>query len=88
MSTPDNPDLSELVDGLSQLPPVTLEALRLLDEQRLMFGGWYPTVSLEVAVSATQELIAYLKDCAALADRLKALTPIILPTLEIPSWPL
>ncbi len=76
-----------LVDCLSQVPPIELEAVRLLHALPAM-GGWFPTVPPDCLVAATQELITYTKDCAALLDKLTYLPPIILSTVEIPEWPL
>lgn len=82
-------DVHGLVDCLSHVPPVELQAVRLLqDLPPTSAGGWFPTVPPECVVEATQELIIYTKSCAALADKLKYLAPIVLPTLEIPEWPL
>jgi len=77
------------VDCLSHVPPVELLAVRLLNERRLASaGGWFPAVPPECVTDATQELIAYTKSCAALLDKLIYLSPVVLPTLEIPEWPL
>ncbi len=74
---------------LNHVPPVELLAVRLLNERRLTSaGGWFPAVPPECVADATQELIAYTKSCAALLDKLTSLSPVVLPTLEIPEWPL
>lgn len=82
-------DAQGLVNCLSQIPPVELQAVRLLHDARLtVSGGWFPTVPPDCIAQATQELITYTQACAALLDKLKYLAPIIIPTLEIPEWPL
>jgi len=83
-------DVLELVDCLSQIPPVELQAVRLLNDLRLTAtgGGWFPTVPPETVVSATREIIDYTKSCAALLEKLTSLTPITLSTVEILEWPL
>ena len=78
-----------LVDCLRQIPPVELQAMRLLRElPRSLAGGWFPAVPPHDVATATHELIEYTQSCAALIEKLKFLAPIILPTLEIPEWPL
>ena len=82
-------DVQGLVDCLSQIPPAELEAMRLLQAMPLhSAGGWFPVVPPECVADAARELIAYTKACAALTEKLKYLSPVILPTLEIPEWPL
>lgn len=79
-----------LADCLSQLPPVELQAVTLLRDARQMAetGDVLPTVPPDQIAAATTELIAYTKACAALLRNLAYLTPVILPNLECPSWPL
>lgn len=82
-------DVQGLVDCLSQIPPVELEAVRLLRAlPPHSAGGWFPVVPPDCVADAARELIAYTKACAALTEKLKYLSPVILPTLEIPEWPL
>ena len=82
-------DSIQLVDCLSQIPPVELQAVTLLNDLRFtMTGGWFPTVLPEVAVSATREIIDYTKSCAALLEKLTSLAPVTLSTVEILEWPL
>ena len=82
-------DAQGLMDCLSQIPPVELQAMRLLRKlPRSSAGGWFPAVSPYDVATATCELIEYTQSCASLVEKLKFLTPIILPTLEIPEWPL
>ncbi len=78
-------DVQDLVDCLSQIPPVELEALRLMRALPVSpTGGWFPAVSPDGIADAARERIAYTKACAALADTPNALSPVILPTLDIP----
>lgn len=82
-------DADGLVDCLSHVPPVELLAVRLLNERRLTAAsGWFPAAPPECVGKTTQELIAYTRACAALLDKLTALSPVVLPTLEISEWPL
>jgi len=82
-------DARGLVDCLSQIPPIELQAVELLCSlPRNPTGGWFPIVPPECVAQATQQLIAYTRSCAALLDKLKYLPPTTLPTLEIPEWPL
>jgi len=82
-------DSIQLVDCLSQIPPVELQAVRLLNDLRLTAtGGWFPTVPPETVVSATREIIDYTKSCAALLEKLTSLAPVTLSTVEILEWPL
>ena len=82
-------DAQGLVDCLSQIPPVELEAVRLIRTLPLTStGGWFPAVTPDCVAEAACELIAYTKACAALTDKLQYLSPVILPTLDIPEWPL
>ena len=79
----------ELVDCLSQIPPVELQAVKLLNDLRLnATGGWFPTVPPDAVVSATREIIDYTKSCAALLEKLTSLAPVTLSTVEILEWPL
>ncbi|MHB8625531.1 MAG: hypothetical protein ACYDBJ_00650 [Aggregatilineales bacterium] len=79
-----------LVDCLSRLPPLELHAVTLLREARQVaaMGGVLPAVPAERVAAATTELIAYTKACAALIGKFASLTPVILPGLECPTWPL
>ncbi len=82
-------DSIQLVDCLSQILPVELQAVRLLNDLRLTaMSGWFPTVPSEMVVSATREIIDYTKSCAALLDKLTSLAPVTLSTVEILEWPL
>ncbi len=83
-------DVQGLVNCLSQVPPVELQAVTLLRELRCTSatGGWFPAVQPDCVVEATRQLIDYIKSCATLLDKLKYLAPITLPMLEIPEWPL
>ena len=82
-------DAQGLVDCLSQIPPVELQAMRLLRElPRSSADGWFPAVPPNDVATATCELIEYIQLCAALVEKLKYLVPVTLPMLEIPEWPL
>jgi len=83
-------EATELVNCLERVPPVELQALALLQalHGHESAGGTLPIVSQETLTSATSELIAYTKSCAALASKLQYLTPIVLSTVECASWPL
>jgi hypothetical protein len=82
-------DVFDLVDCLSQIPPVELQAVKLLNDLRLTtLGGWFPTVPPESVVNTTREIIDYTKLCAALLEKLTSLAPVILSTVEILEWPL
>ena len=82
-------DAQGLVDCLSQIPPVELQAMRLLRElPRSSAGDWFPEVPPNDVATATCELIEYTQACAALIEKLKYLAPVILATLDIPEWPL
>ena len=81
-------DVLDLVDCLSQIPPVELQAVKLLNDLRLTtLGGWFPTVPSDAVVSATREIIDYTKSCAALNEKLTSLAPVTLSTVEILEWP-
>jgi|GEM_PF-716114 len=81
---------TELVNYLEHVPPVELQAVALLQMMNgdTSAGGALPIVSQEMLTSATSELIAYTKSCAALASKLQYLTPIVLSTVECAAWPL
>jgi len=82
-------DVQDLVDCLRQIPPVELEALRLIRALPVSStDGWFPAASPDGIAEAARELIAYTKACAVLADTLNALSPVILPALDILEWPL
>ena len=83
-------DVKGLVDCLSQLSPVELQAVTLLREVRQMAaaGGALPAVPPDTLAAAASELIGYTKACAALIGKLAYLSPVILPELECPAWPL
>ena len=83
-------DVQRFIDCLSQIPPVELQAVTLLREARQMaaMGGTFPAVLPDTLAAATTELIAYTKACAALIGKLAYLSPVILPELECPAWPL
>ena len=84
-------EMAVLMDCLHQIPPLELKAMTLLREVRLTAntGSLFPTVPVECVVAATQELVQYTTACAALQRKLaEQLAPVILPTLEIPEWPL
>lgn len=82
-------DAAGLLDCLSQIPPLVLQAVVLLQEQRRTTNGsWFPTVPPGCVAEAAQELIAYTRSCVALTDRLQYLPPVMIPDLEIPTWPL
>ena len=82
-------DVCDLLDCLSQISPVELQAVRLLNDLRLTaMGGWFPTVPPETVVNATREIIDYTKLCAALLEKLASLAPVTLSTVEILEWPL
>ena len=81
---------TELVNCLEHVPPVELQAVVLLQviHRHESASSALPTVSQEMLTSATSELIAYTKSCAALASKLQYLTPIVLSTVECSAWPL
>jgi hypothetical protein len=82
-------DSIQLMDCLSQIPPVELQAVKLLNDLRLTAtSGWFPTVPPETVVSATREIIDYTKSCAVLLEKLTSLAPVTLSTVEILEWPL
>jgi len=83
-------EATELVNCLEHVPSVELQAVVLLQaiHGHESAGGTLPTVSQEMLTSATSELIAYTKSCAALASKLQYLTPIVLSTVECAAWPL
>ncbi|MHB8629802.1 MAG: hypothetical protein ACYDBJ_25835 [Aggregatilineales bacterium] len=83
-------DVQGLVDCLSHIPPVKLQAVTLLREARQIAatGGALPAVSPDSIAAAATEVIAYTKACAALISKLAYLSPVILPGLECPAWPL
>jgi len=83
-------EAAEFVNCLERVPPVELQAVALL---QVMHGdrsasGLLPIVSQDMLTSATSELIAYTKSCAALVSKLQYLTPIVLSTVECSAWPL
>ncbi len=85
-----NLELNGFVDCLRQIPPVNLQAVSLLYEarQNVLTGGGSLAVPSDRVATATTELINYTMTCAALLNKLKYLTPIILTELECPAWPL
>ena len=83
-------EAAEFVNCLERVPPVELQAVALLQviHGHESTGGTLPTVSQETLTSATSELIAYTKSCAALVSKLQYLTPIVLSNVECAAWPL
>ncbi len=82
-------DAKGLVDCLSQIPPIKLQAVTMLHEMRqATIGGWFPAVPPDTIAAATSEIIAYTKACASLVGKLAYLSPVIIPGLECPQWPL
>jgi len=83
-------EATELVNCLERVSPIKLQAVALLQVMHghELAGGALPIVSQETLTSATSELIAYTKSCAALASKLQYLTPIVLSTVECAAWPL
>lgn len=85
-----NLNVNGYVDCLRQIPPINLQAVSLLNEarQKALMGGEVLAVPPEHVATATVELIEYTTACAALLVKLKHLTPVILTTLECPTWQL
>ncbi len=85
-----NLDMNGFVDCLRQIPPINLQAMSLLNEarQNALMGGDALAVPPDRVATATVELIEYTTACAALLEKLKHLTPVILTTLECPAWQL
>ena len=81
---------AELVNCLERVPSVALQAVSLLQviHGHESAGDTLPTVSQETLTSATSELIAYTKSCAALVSKLQYLMPIVLSNVECAAWPL
>ena len=81
-------DAHGLVNCLENVPPVELRAVLLLQTLHDSADGTLPTVSQDTLASATVELIAYTKACAALLNKLAYLTPIALTNVACAAWPL
>jgi hypothetical protein len=71
----------DLVECLSNVPPVELKGLELLRQLRPFPGMTPPQLPLEALIEATTELVDYTKHCAQIAARLRALSPILLNTV-------
>lgn len=75
-----NTILQQLTESLEAIPPLELEAVRLLSELRPPAGEWFPTNFTPEAktqvIAATVELVAYTQRCAEMGRRLAHLPAI------------
>lgn len=76
-----------LVELLTSLAPLELEAVTLLPGLRAATGEWFPTSLTAEArtqvIDATVELVAYTRRCAEMARRLSQVPPIPLRNVSL-----
>ena len=71
----------DLAECLGSVVEVDLKGLELLRQLRPLSGEWFPQVPAPVLAEATQEIIAYTRQCSLTASKLQNLPPVILSDL-------
>lgn len=84
--------LAQLIETLETLPPLELNAVRLLHTLRPQTGEWFPSTltpeNKQQVVTATVELVEYTRTCAEMARRLSHLQAVPLRDVALAEFSL
>ena len=72
---------SDLAECLGSVGEVELKGLELLRQLRPLSGEWFPQVPAPVLTEATNQILAYTRECRVAASKLQSLPPVILAGL-------
>jgi hypothetical protein len=82
----------QLVQSLSAVKPLELQAVSLLRDLRSQTGEWFPTTldteTQSQVMAATTELIRYTQSCQDALRRLSHVQPIPLMDIRLDTFPL